>query len=96
MVNYYGMTMGLYSQKGITLWISRHLNFEKGLFAGMVLFFSGVLISALAVYKWYQVSFLDLNPQDIFRVIIPAGFCMIAGLQVVVFSFFITLIKNNN
>ncbi|MHA4808644.1 glycosyltransferase family 2 protein [Flavitalea flava] len=96
MVNYYGMTLGLYTQKGITLWVSRNLNFAKGLSIGMFLFLAGIFISATAVYKWYEVSFRELNPEDIFRIIIPGGFCMIAGLQFVVFSFFITMIKSNN
>jgi glycosyltransferase involved in cell wall biosynthesis len=96
MVRYYGMSRGLYMRSGITLWISRHLNFEKGLFFGMALFLTGIVINVTALYKWYQVYFRDLNPEAIFRIIIPGGFCMIAGLQFVVFSFFITMIKSNN
>lgn len=95
MINYYGMSLGLYPRKGITYWISKRLNFEKGLLTGIILFVAGIIISASAVFRWYEVSFQHLNPQEIFRIIIPGGFCMIAGLQFVVFSFFLTIIKNN-
>ncbi len=96
MVNYYGMSIGVYPRQGISHWISEHLNFEKGIIWGIFLFLAGTLISAAAVFRWYEVSFKELNPEKIFRIIIPGGFCMIAGLQFIVFSFFITLIKNNS
>jgi glycosyltransferase involved in cell wall biosynthesis len=96
MVNYYGMSLGIYPRQGVTHWVSRKLNFEKGLLIGLILFIAGVIISASAVFRWYQVSFQQLDPEEIFRIIIPGGFCMIAGLQFVVFSFFITMIKSNN
>jgi len=95
MVNYYGISQGLYPQKKFTSRISEKLSFEKGLALGTILFSAGIIISATAVFRWYEVSFQRLNPQEIFRIIIPGGFCMIAGLQFVVFSFFINLIKNN-
>jgi glycosyltransferase involved in cell wall biosynthesis len=96
MVNYYGMSLGIYPRAGVTEWISRHLNFEKGLIIGLFLFIVGIGLSASAVFRWYRLSFQNLNPQEIFRIIIPGGFCMIAGLQLVVFSFFITMIKSNH
>jgi len=96
MVRIYGMSRELYRQNGITIWISKHLNFEKGLLTGGGLFLAGIVINASALYKWSLVNFRELNPESIFRIIIPGGFCMIAGLQFVVFSFFITMIKSNN
>jgi len=96
MVNYYGMSLGIYPWAGLTEWISRHLNFEKGLMIGLLLFLTGFGLSASAVFHWYRLSFQNLNPQEIFRIIIPGGFCMIVGLQLVVFSFFITMIKSNH
>lgn len=96
MVNFYATSLGLYLPDGITKWISNHFNFEKGLSGGIALLVTGILINAAAVYRWYEVSFRQLNPEAIFRIIIPGGFCMIAGLQLVVFSFFITMIKNNH
>ncbi|MFI5193887.1 MAG: glycosyltransferase family 2 protein [Chitinophagales bacterium] len=96
MVNYYGMSLGIYPHRGITRWISVHLNFEKGVLIGLLLFLTGIALSAAAVFRWYKLSFQSLNPQEIFRIIIPGGFCMIAGLQLVVFSFFLTMIKSNH
>jgi glycosyltransferase involved in cell wall biosynthesis len=96
MVNYYGMSLGIYPRAGLTEWISRHLNFEKGILIGLLLFVTGFGLSASAVFRWYRLSFQNLNPQEIFRIIIPGGFCMIIGLQLVVFSFFLTMIKSNH
>lgn len=96
MVNYYGMSLGIYPRKGLTQWISLHLNFEKGLLFGILLFLTGIGLSVAAVFRWYRLSFQSLNPQEIFRIIIPGGFCMIVGLQLIVFSFFLTMIKNNH
>jgi glycosyltransferase involved in cell wall biosynthesis len=96
MINYYGMSLGIYPRRGLTHWISSHLNFEKGLLIGVLLFAAGIGLSTAAVFRWYRLSFQNLNPQEIFRIIIPGGFCMITGLQIVVFSFFLTLIKSNH
>jgi hypothetical protein len=96
MINYYGMSLGIYPRRGLTHWISNHLSFEKGLLAGVLLFTAGMALSAAAVFRWYRLSFQNLNPQEIFRIIIPGGFCMIIGLQIVVFSLFLTLIKSNH
>jgi glycosyltransferase involved in cell wall biosynthesis len=96
MVNYYGMSLGIYARKGLTQWISVHMNFEKGLGIGFLLFLTGFILSMAAVFRWYRLSFQSLNPQEIFRIIIPGGFFMIVGLQIVVFSFFLTMIKTNH
>jgi glycosyltransferase involved in cell wall biosynthesis len=96
MVNYYGMSLGIYARKGLTQWISDHMNFEKGLGIGFLLFLTGFILSMAAVFHWYRLSFQNLNPHEIFRIIIPGGFFMIVGLQIVVFSFFLTMIKNND
>ncbi len=96
MVNYYGMSLGIYARKGVTQWMSVHLNFEKGLGIGFLIFLTGFILSTAAVLRWYRLSFQNLNPQEIFRIIIPGGFFMIVGLQIVVFSFFLTMIKTNH
>jgi glycosyltransferase involved in cell wall biosynthesis len=96
MVNYYGMSLGIYARRGLTQWLSVHLNFEKGLGIGFLIFLTGLILSAAAVFRWYRLSFQNLNPQEIFRIIIPGGFFMIVGLQIVVFSFFLTMIKTNH
>jgi glycosyltransferase involved in cell wall biosynthesis len=95
-VNLYRKGLGLYTERGITRWVSENLNFERGLIFGMGSFLTGVIVNTAALYKWYLVSFQELDPGTIFRIIIPGGFLMVAGLQLVVFSFFVTMIKSNN
>jgi glycosyltransferase involved in cell wall biosynthesis len=95
-VNIYRKGLGLYTERGITRWVYNKLNFERGLVFGLGLFLTGLIINTAALYKWYQVGFQELNPGMIFRIIIPGGFLMIEGLQLVVFSFFVTMIKSNN
>jgi glycosyltransferase involved in cell wall biosynthesis len=96
MVRYFGMSLGIYERHGLTQWISVHLNFEKGLGIGLLISLTGFILSMAAVFRWYRLSFQNLNPQEIFRIIIPGGFFMIVGLQIVVFSFFLTMIKTNH
>lgn len=55
--------------------------------AGAFIFFSGIALSLYAVWQWQQAGFGPLEPSAVFRIIIPAGFCISLGMQVMVFGF---------
>lgn len=93
LANVVGASMGLYPLRGLSKWISQTLSFEKGLVVGLSLFVFGILLSGYAVWTWAEKQFQALNPSETFRIVIPAGFCMIVGLQFLVFSFLITLLQ---
>lgn len=88
-----GASMGLYPLRGLSGWISRSLSFEKGIGIGLLLFLLGLGLSGYAVWTWAEKQFQALNPSETFRIVIPGGFCMIVGLQFLVFSFLITMLQ---
>jgi glycosyltransferase involved in cell wall biosynthesis len=96
LVNFYGSRLGLYAKSKFNNWIFNKINFENGLITGLLLFFLGFLLSSIALFTWYKKAFRELNPEENFRIIIPGGFLIIAGLQFIVFSFLITMMKTNN
>lgn len=83
----YGSSMGLYPARRFSQWVFRWLGFETGLLTGAFIFFSGIVLSLYAVWQWQQAGFGPLEPSAVFRIIIPAGFCISLGMQVMVFGF---------
>jgi glycosyltransferase involved in cell wall biosynthesis len=70
----------------------RFVTLETGLALGSVLFAAGVVGSALAVSSWVRVGFGTLDPEATLRLAIPAVLCVTLGLQVVLYSFFLSMI----
>jgi glycosyltransferase involved in cell wall biosynthesis len=83
----YGSSMGLYPARRFSQWVFRWLGFETGLLVGSMVFFSGIGLSVFAVWQWQQAGFGPLDPSSVFRIIIPAGFCISLGMQMMVFGF---------
>ena len=83
----YGSTMGLYPARRFSNVVFRLLAFEKALLVGSAFFFSGIALTLYAVYQWQQKNFGPLDPTYVFRIIIPAGFCISVGMQIIVFGF---------
>ena len=83
----YGNRAGLYPARRFSQLVYRWFGFEKGLVAGGSVFLSGVLLSLYAVRQWQQAGFGPLDPVSVFRIIIPAGFCIALGMQLIVFGF---------
>ncbi|CAN5681253.1 glycosyltransferase family 2 protein [soil metagenome] len=83
----YGSSMGLYPARRFANIVFRLLAFEKALLAGAAFFFTGIALTLYAVYQWQQKSFGPLDPTYVFRIIIPAGFCISVGMQIIVFGF---------
>jgi hypothetical protein len=53
----------------------------------------GLAGSATAVWIWYSVSFGDLEPTDMLRIIIPSGTALTLGVQTVLSSFFLSVLQ---
>lgn len=83
----YGSSMGLYPARKFSNIVYRILAFEKALIAGTFIFLIGIVLTGYAVYQWQQRNFGELDPAYVFRIIIPAGFCISLGMQVIVFGF---------
>jgi len=83
----------LYPARQFSQKINRWLDFETGLLLGGSIFLLGILLSAYAVWQWQQAGFGPLDPSAVFRIIIPAGFCIALGMQIMVFGFLLYTIR---
>ncbi|GAO43613.1 glycosyltransferase family 2 protein [Flavihumibacter petaseus] len=90
----YGKRIGLYPDNKLTVFIRRRFTFEKSLLVGSVVFLAGIFLSAYAVFQWQENSFGALNPVSVFRIIIPGGFGITLGMQIIVFGFLLYIIKS--
>lgn len=89
---FYGDQIGIYkNSKGIRRFFNQ-LSFEKGLITGGILFFAGLIISFLAIFRWEKSGLGQLDPSSMFRLIVPAGTFIILGMQTIIFSFLISMI----
>ena len=68
------------------------LNLERGLAAGGVLIATGLLLSLRAVGLWGEHSFGELGPGELLRIVIPGGLLLTLGCQVVLVSFFLSIL----
>ncbi len=89
----YGSSMGLYPARRLSSTVFRFFAFEKSLIAGSLIFFAGILLTGYAVYQWQQKHFGELDPVYVFRIIIPAGFCISFGMQIIVFGFLLYTLR---
>jgi hypothetical protein len=60
---------------------------EAGLVVGTFLILAGIAGSAAAVRTWQAVSFGNLEPREVLRVVIPAILALMLGGQMILGSF---------
>jgi hypothetical protein len=70
----------------------RHITLETGLLAGALLTLAGVCGSVLAVSAWRRAHFGALDPSMMLRLVFPAVFSLMLGVQVVCGSFFLSIL----
>ena len=83
----FGSRTGLYPAGRFSKLVYNWFGFEKGLIIGGGLLLLGFSLSIFAITKWGNVNFGPLDPVYVFRIIIPAGFCIALGMQLIVFGF---------
>lgn len=71
------------------------IRLEEGLLLGVLLVVMGASLTAVAYWRWSQVSFGDLVPSETFRVAIPAVVLLILGIQTIFSSFFLSVLGLN-
>lgn len=74
----------------------KYINLEKGLIIGVVLLVVGFALSYKGLSIWKSSDFGMLQPTDTFRVIIPAVFTILLGVQVILFSLFFSILGLKN
>lgn len=70
----------------------KYFNLEKGLIAGFLILAFGIYLSVDGLLAWKATSFSDLKPAETLRTIVPAVFTVMLGLQIVLFSFFFSIL----
>jgi glycosyltransferase involved in cell wall biosynthesis len=69
-----------------------YFNLEKGLIVGFLTLIVGIYLSVHGLLDWKATSFSDLKPTETLRVIVPAVFTVMLGLQIILFSFFFSIL----
>jgi glycosyltransferase involved in cell wall biosynthesis len=70
----------------------KYISLEKGLILGFFLVTIGIVSSIYAVSFWSDNHFGTLNFRQTSRIIIPSVFTIIIGIQIVLFSFFFSIL----
>ena len=70
----------------------KYVTLETGLVVGATLVLLGFAMSLYAVSSWGAHSFGDLEPQKILRIVIPSVTALIIGFEVILSSFFLSVL----
>jgi len=68
------------------------IKLETGLVTGGLLGLVGIVMSMLAVGTWSTHHFGSLDPIRTLRIVIPAGLCLTLGVEIVLASFFLSVL----
>jgi glycosyltransferase involved in cell wall biosynthesis len=71
----------------------KHVTLEGGILVGLILMFAGIAGSVYAVASWGARSFGKLQPTREFRIVIPAVTSLALGCQIVLNSFFMSVLN---
>lgn len=91
----FAMSVGLLPPDARLQRFSRPFTLELGLLVGVVLIVGGLVGSVLAVRIWAGRSFGPLEPGETLRLVIPAVLATALGCQVVLSSFFLSILGLN-
>ena len=71
----------------------RILTLERGLLLGLAVALCGLLWSAAAFWQWREAGFGALDPRVVMRDTIPAAALMVAGMEIMLASFLLSLLS---
>ena len=72
------------------------LTLERGLLAGMLIVMGGLAWSTAAFWQWLASGFGPLDPRVVMRDTIPAATLMIAGMEIMLASFLLSVLTWND
>jgi glycosyltransferase involved in cell wall biosynthesis len=72
--------------------VFKYVTLETGLVVGTLLTLAGIAGSILAVSDWGRASFGALDPSRILRLVFPAAFSLMLGVQTICGSFFLSIL----
>jgi glycosyltransferase involved in cell wall biosynthesis len=88
----YAVENGLLPKSNRYKRLFRYINLEKGLVIGVLMLILGLVLSYYGLSVWKESNFGALKPSDTFRVIIPAVFTILLGIQIILFSLFFSIL----
>jgi hypothetical protein len=88
----FGVTSGLLPPDPKLEKAFKYLRLESGLIVGLTLFLIGLGVSIYAVTTWGSHSFGSLDPTVTLRLVIPAATAMMLGSEIVLSSFFLSVL----
>ena len=74
-------------------YIRKYLTLERGLLTGSLFLAGGFGLTISAVSIWGRVSFGNLDPEMVLRLVIPGSTLLILGVQVILNSFFLSILN---
>lgn len=73
--------------------LERYFSLELVLTVGTIFLVSGIGGTIFSVWQWQQTAFGELNPSETLRTIIPAMLALVLGCQIILGSFFVSILK---
>jgi glycosyltransferase involved in cell wall biosynthesis len=89
----FAITEGLLPEDQRLNKLFRFLNLERGLILGAVMTIAGLAFTVYALSVWSTRSFGDLSPSKMLRIIIPAILLIALGCQIMLSSFFLSVLR---
>jgi hypothetical protein len=88
----FGIAEGLLPEDRRFAEVFRVLTLERGLVAGLILLLAGLGLLGWAVWLWKMAGFGGLSYASNLRLLVPAVTAIVAGLQVICASFFMSVL----
>jgi glycosyltransferase involved in cell wall biosynthesis len=89
----YGIASGFLPQDSRIDRVLTVLTLERGLIVGLTLLVAGFVLSGRAIFGWASVGYGALDPREVMRTAIPAVAMMIGGMEFVLASFFLGILR---
>lgn len=76
--------------------IFKRINLELGLIIGFILLVIGFILSIYGFSIWQNLNYGDLDTSSTLRIVIPAVFTILLGIQIILFSLFFSILGLKN
>lgn len=90
---YFGILNNLLPESKSFCRLYKLFSLERGLFIGLVFVLAGLAMSGYALLLWKNTDFGELNASMVLRIVIPAVFLIILGVQTILNSFFLGILS---
>ncbi len=89
----YGINHGIFPDDPRLSRLMRSSPLEPGIAAASVLILAGLLGAVVPLISWTAQGFVLAAPLESLRILIPAVACLVVGCQVLLFSFFLSILR---